>query len=163
LKYIKNNMPEESSFRLTEVVALGDGTGLSSNRRLLLLPPIVSKSNIFRRSGAGKCFSTKDWNTPLDDNTTHVNHMIVILATVQTVKHFNINNFFAFSPVQITRGHPYKLVPRAAINTRKHFFWVRVIEPWNSLVGTEEDFSTLRRFMCLLGRTDSSPYLRYTE
>ena len=53
-----------------------------------------------------------------------------------------MSDFFAFSPVRITRGHPYKLfVPRAAINTRKHFFCVRVIEPWNSLVGSAEDFS----------------------
>jgi len=75
-----------------------------------------------------------------------------------------MSDFFAFSPVQITRGHPYKLfVPRAAINTRKHFFCVRVIEPWNSLVGSREDFSTLKRFRSLLGRADLSPYLRYTE
>jgi len=66
-------MPEESSFRLTEavVVLLGDGTGLLSNRWwLLLLLPIVNKSNIFRRSGAGKCFSTNDWKTPLDNTCT---------------------------------------------------------------------------------------------
>jgi len=35
--------------------------------------------------------------------------------------------------------------------------------PWNSLVGSEEDFSTLRQFRSLLGRADLSPYLRYTE
>jgi len=64
-------VPEESSFRLTEVTELGDGTGLSSNRRPLLLP-IVSRSNIFRRSGAGKCFSTSDWNTPL--HNIHTQH-----------------------------------------------------------------------------------------
>jgi len=41
-----------------------------------------------------------------------------------------MSDFFAFSPVQFTRGHPYKLfVPRTAINTRKHFFCVCVIEP----------------------------------
>jgi len=56
---------------------------------------------------------------------------------------FRNQRFFAFSPVRITRGHPYKLfVPSTDINTRKHFFCVRIIELWNGLIyATEEDFN----------------------
>jgi len=49
---------------------------------------------------------------------------------------------FMFSPVCVTRGHPYKLfVPRTVVNTRKHYFCVRVIEPRNNLNCATVDFS----------------------
>ena len=53
-------------------------------------------------------------------------------------------------------------VPRTVCNTRKHFFRVGVIEPWNNLNGTKTDFSTLGRFKSLLRRMDLRPYLRYS-
>jgi len=43
-----------------------------------------------------------------------------------------MSDYFMSSPVCVTQGHPYKLfVPRTVVNTRKHYFCVRVIEPWN--------------------------------
>jgi len=50
------------------------------------------------------------------------------------------------------------------LSTPKHYFCVRVIEPWCNLdcaVGV--DFSTMRRYKCSLRRTDLSPYLKYFD
>ena len=75
-----------------------------------------------------------------------------------------MSDYFIFSPVCVTRGHPYKLfVPRTVVNTRKHYFCVRVIEPWNNLNCATVNFSSLRRFKCFLRRTDLSQYLKHSD
>jgi len=44
-----------------------------------------------------------------------------------------MSDYFIFCPVCVTRGHSYKLfVHRTVVNTRKHYYCVRVIEPWNN-------------------------------
>jgi len=48
----------------------------------------------------------------------------------------------------------FPFVPRTVVNTGKHYFCVRVIEPWNNLNCTTVDFSSLRRFRRFLRRTD---------
>jgi len=71
--------------------------------------------------------------------------------------------FFSPSSVNTTRGHPYKLyVPFSSINARKYFFSNRVIEPWNNLNPRLVDFSSLKRFKCILKKIDFSPYLKYS-
>jgi len=71
---------------------------------------------------------------------------------------------FGLTCIKMNDGHPYKLfVPRAAVNTRKHCFCVRLIEQWNSLDSAVVDFSTLRRFKCSLRRIYLSPYLKYFD
>jgi len=61
-----------------------------------------------------------------------------------------MSDYFAYSPVHVTRGHPYKLfVSRTIVNIRKHYC-VRVIEPWNNLDCAVVDFSTLTRCKCSL-------------
>jgi len=61
------------------------------------------------------------------------------------------------------RGHHYKqFVPRAVVNTRKHYFCARVIEPWNYLNCDTAEFRSLRRFGCFLRQIDLSQYLKHT-
>jgi len=72
--------------------------------------------------------------------------------------------YFIFSSVCVERGRPYKLfVPRRFVNTTKHYFCVRVIEPWNNLNCASVDFSSaLRRFKCFLRRPGLSQYLKHS-
>ena len=75
-----------------------------------------------------------------------------------------MNDYFTFSPVRVTRGHPYKpFVPRAVVNTRKHYFCVHVIDPSHNLHCATVDFSTLRQFKCSLRPSDLSQYLEYRK
>jgi hypothetical protein len=58
----------------------------------------------------------------------------------------NFNEFFTWSPCDKTRGHDYKFyVSGACCDTRKYFFAVRVVQPWNTLP-PDTDFSSLCRF-----------------
>jgi len=67
---------------------------------------------------------------------------------------------FLVLSLYVTCGHPYKLfVPRTVVNNRKHYFCVRVTEPWNNLNCATVYFSSVRRFRCFLRRTDLSQYL----
>jgi len=71
---------------------------------------------------------------------------------------------FHFNPVCVIRGKPYKLfAPRTVVNIKKHYFCVRVIEPWNNPNCATVDFSSLRRFKCFLRRTDLSQYLKHSD
>jgi len=75
-----------------------------------------------------------------------------------------LQRYFIFSSVCVERGRPYKLfVPRRFVNTTKHYFCVRVIEPWNNLNCASVDFSSaLRRFKCFLRRPGLSQYLKHS-
>jgi len=55
-----------------------------------------------------------------------------------------------------------QVVQGTVVNTRKHYFCVRVIEPINNLNCATVDFSSLRRFRCFLRRTDLSQYLKHS-
>ena len=59
----------------------------------------------------------------------------------------------------VTRGHSHKLfVQQSRIDTRKYFFSNRVIQSWNSLPATPEDFSSLACFRRFLQQTDLSKF-----
>ena len=75
-----------------------------------------------------------------------------------------MSNYFIFSPVAGTRGHPYKLfVSHTVVNTRKHYFCVCVVEPWNNLNCATVDFSSLTRLKCYFRRTDLLQYVKYSD
>jgi len=55
----------------------------------------------------------------------------------------------------VTRGHNLKLfVQQSRIDVRKYFFSNRVIQCWNSLPATPNDFASLGCFRRMLQRTD---------
>ena len=57
----------------------------------------------------------------------------------------------------VTHGHSLKLfVQQSRIDARKYFFSNRVIQSWNSLPATPDDFSSLACFRRFLERTDLS-------
>ena len=56
---MKNHNSQASRLRLEPTAAFGEGAGLSN----ILLRP--NRKPVFFLSGAGKCFSTRVWNTPL--------------------------------------------------------------------------------------------------
>lgn len=59
----------------------------------------------------------------------------------------------------VTRGHNHKLfVQQSRIDARKYFFSNRVIQSWNSLPATAEDFSSLTCFRRCLQQTDLSKF-----
>ena len=67
----------------------------------------------------------------------------------------NASDFFVIRTGSITRGHPYRLVkPRCSINARRDIFSVRVINPWNSLPATAQDFKSRTCFKCFLKKVD---------
>ena len=66
----------------------------------------------------------------------------------------NFNELFQFSPSQRTRGHEYKLrVVGASSETRKHYFAVRVVLPWNGLP-LNTDFSSISHFKNCIEKLD---------
>jgi hypothetical protein len=75
--------------------------------------------------------------------------------------------FFKFVSVDSshdTRGHQYKLFQNyCRINTRQHFFCERVIQPWNSLTASVNDFTSLSACeRCLRNNKDNlSKFLSY--
>jgi len=59
----------------------------------------------------------------------------------------------------VTRGHSLKLfVQHSRIDARKYFFSNRVIQSWNSLPATPDDFSSLACIRRFLQRTDLSRF-----
>ena len=59
----------------------------------------------------------------------------------------------------VTRGHSHKLfVQQSHIDVRKYFFSNRVIQRWNSLPATPNDFASLGCFRRMLQRTDLSKF-----
>ena len=66
----------------------------------------------------------------------------------------NFDEFFKWSPCDKTRGHDYKFyVSGASCDTRKYFFAVRVVQPWNTLP-SDTDFSSLCRFKNFINKLD---------
>ena len=58
------------------------------------------------------------------------NDLVMCYKIVFRLPCLKISDYFIFSPVSVTCGHPHKLfVPHMIVNTRKHFFCVCVIEP----------------------------------
>ena len=66
-------------------------------------------------------------------------------------------DFFAFSPVTVTRGHQYKLYVNHSRGVRKHFFAEDVVALCNSLADT--DFSSLNSFKRNISTVDVSKFL----
>ena len=50
-----------------------------------------------------------------------------------------------------TRGHTFKLDQRySRVDSRKHFFAERIVQPWNSLPAKNEHFKSLATFkLCI--------------
>ena len=71
------------------------------------------------------------------------------------------NEFFSYvNSGHDTRGHCLKLLGQPCrVNTRKFFFTERVLEPWNSLLATAEDFGSLSKFKTFLKKVDFSKCL----
>jgi len=58
----------------------------------------------------------------------------------------NVDDFFSFSNLVVTRGHQYKLYKKRTVShVRATFFSERVINVWNSLP-KDVDFGSLSRF-----------------
>jgi hypothetical protein len=76
--------------------------------------------------------------------------------------------FFKFVSVdsgQNIRGHQFKLFQNfCRINTRQHFFCERVIQPWNSLTASVNDFTSLSAFKRCLHKNKDNPskFLSYS-
>jgi len=68
--------------------------------------------------------------------------------------------FVANNVDTVARGHSLKLfVQQSRIDARKYFFFSnRVIQSWNSLPATPDDFSSLACFKKFLQRTDLSRF-----
>jgi len=63
--------------------------------------------------------------------------------------------FVANNVDTVTRGHIIKLfVQQSRTDARKYFFSNRVMQSWNSLPATPDDFSSLSCFRRFLQRTD---------
>ena len=74
------------------------------------------------------------------------NDLIMCYKIIFGLVHLRMEDFFQFSPVNTTRGHPYKLfVPQCTLDVRKHFFAVRVVKTWNNLPGNTA-FGSLNQF-----------------
>ena len=67
-------------------------------------------------------------------------------------------DFFAFSPVTVTRRHQYKLYVNHSRGVRKHFFAEDVVAPWNSLPA-DTDFSSLNSFKRNISTVNFSKFL----
>ena len=74
------------------------------------------------------------------------------------------NEFFSYVNFGYnTRGHYLKLLgQQCRVITRKFFFAERVIEPWNSLPATAQNFSSLSSFKTFLKKVDFSKCLLTT-
>jgi hypothetical protein len=71
----------------------------------------------------------------------------------------SFDDFFAFSPVSVTRGHKYKLYVKHSFGIRKHFYAERVVAPWNSMSIEVVDFCSLSRFKRSIKLIDFSRFL----
>ena len=70
----------------------------------------------------------------------------------------NPGEFFTFSSVSQTRGHPYKLYKSRCTNTVRHNSFIgRVVNVWNALPSTV-NFSSLLTFKSSLRNVDFSSY-----
>ena len=72
----------------------------------------------------------------------------------------NVEDFFSFSNLVVTRGHQYKLYKKRTVShVRATFFSERVINVWNSLP-KDVDFSSLSRFKRSILRVDFSSFIK---
>ena len=72
----------------------------------------------------------------------------------------NIDDFFSFNNLAVTRGHQYKLYKnRTVSHVRATFFSERVINVWNYLP-KDVDFSSLSRFKRSILRADFSSFTK---
>jgi len=70
--------------------------------------------------------------------------------------------FFLSSPNETTRGHVSKLfVRQSCVDVRKYFFGNRVVQIWNSLPATVEDFASKRKFKSFIERVNLSQYANF--
>jgi len=71
------------------------------------------------------------------------------------------NDFFSLNQSSYsTRGHNYKLCKNhCRVNIRQHFFTDRVVQPWNSMITSPQDFSSINMFKRCLKKNDLSKFL----
>jgi len=87
------------------------------------------------------------------------NDLIMCYKIIFGLVHLRMEDFFQFSPVNTTRGHPYKLfVPQCTLDVRKHFFAVRVVKTWNNLPGNTA-FGSLNQFKGSIDNINLEDYL----
>jgi len=59
-----------------------------------------------------------------------------------------------------TRGHNYKLCKNhCRVNIRQHFFTESVVQPWNALIASPQDFSSINMFKRCLRKNNPSKFL----
>ena len=69
---------------------------------------------------------------------------------------------FGLSPLNITRGHKYKLYKKSSrINARCSFFAERVVNIWNSFPNSV-DFSSVARFKRTVKEVNFRKFVNYT-
>ena len=72
------------------------------------------------------------------------------------------DEFLELSPLNITRGHKYKLYKKSSrINARCSFFAERVVNIWNSLPNTVY-LSNVARFKRTVKEVNFSKFVKYT-
>src|SRR5664279_4384617 len=65
------------------------------------------------------------------------------------------NCMFKFSPVNVTRGHCYKLYAATSrVNVRHNFYCNRVVNIWNRLPACSDNFRNYSSFKSFLMRID---------
>jgi len=72
----------------------------------------------------------------------------------------NVDDFFSFGNLVVTRGHQYKLYKKRTVShVRATSFSERVINVWNSLP-KDVDFGLLSRFKHSILRVDFSSFMK---
>ena len=80
---------------------------------------------------------------------------------VHKIDDLNFDDFFSYCDTGL-RGHNLKLrKPKFRLEQRKHFFALRVVEPWNSLPESTVNAPSLRVFKKKLNSCDLSRFLKY--
>ena len=72
----------------------------------------------------------------------------------------DVDSLFTVRTESTTRGHALKLyLPACRTNARKHYFAIRVIEPWNSLKLQADHLSSVRSFTTFIRTADLKRFL----
>jgi len=80
---------------------------------------------------------------------------------VKPIVHSDVPALFVANNVDtVTRGHSFKIFVQQSRtdHARKYFFSNRVVQSWNSLPATTDNFSCLACFRRFLQRTDLSRF-----
>jgi hypothetical protein len=87
--------------------------------------------------------------------------LILAYKIVFRIVDVNLNDYFKMNTDSVTRGHGLKLfASNCRIDARKWFFSQRIINVWNSLPASAENFASLAMFNAFIINTDLSAYLQ---